>query len=171
MNLNDYKVNVKLPEYIMKTAIEESSSILNYRFYGKEYYFKGHGPQKIKSVSEDLKEKIDTIIGIEAKYADYLKCASNFIVLPHVDTYADSIRKSCLTWALSDPKSTSPTLFYDDNDNVIGKYEYDEYAFIIDTRIRHGIVNNNNIRILMQFQFDMEPFDLRDKIHAHLSSL
>jgi len=175
MNLDDYKVMVALPKDILDRCIKDC---LNNDFkhpytssrigLNRETTRADTGPQFNMKVSQDIKLDIEKIIGVECVYASYLKSMPNFITLPHTDKDSETFRKSCLTWTLSD--NTVPTIFYSVYNSVIGKYKYDQYGFILDTRIPHGAINKEHQRLMIQLMFDMEPFKLKEIIHAHISS-
>jgi hypothetical protein len=114
-------------------------------------------------------DELENIIGIKCHKANYLECIPHFITEPHIDVNSITHRKSCLTWAISFiPSEIAPTLFYEGN-TVIARHIYDRRGFILDTRIKHGMINNSNTRVLLQLMFDIEPFDLRNAIHGILA--
>jgi len=84
---------------------------------------------------------------------------------PHYDLYNRSFRKSCVTWALyPDLDKFAPTVFYNNDNTISYEHFYTEKAFIIDTRIKHGIKNNEHYRYLLQFSFNVEPKDLAENL-------
>lgn len=177
MNLSDYIVKVSLPEQLLLDCIVDSRDFNSYVPLNPNKNLllrlstKTTGPQRIKYVNPNITASLTSILGVVPEMCLYLVNQPHFITLPHVDEYANSYRKSALTWVIQPlpPSLAAPTLFYDKDNQVINSYTYDSNGFILDTRLRHGMINNNYYRILLQFMLDIEPAELKTKIHANLS--
>jgi hypothetical protein len=80
-------------------------------------------------------------------------------VPPHKDTYPNEyIRSSCVSWALSpNLVDFSPTLFYDDQNEVVYKHYYTNKGFILNTKLTHGMINNDHERFLFQLTYTKKP--------------
>jgi hypothetical protein len=170
MNLNDYIVNIILPEDLFDIACSNSKNLNEFRRYSLSFYDpnKLPGPD-VLLINDELKNKLENLVGNKCVKAAFILLKPNHTIIPHIDRNSNSHRKSCLTWALNkNYNEVSPTLFYDKNDKVIAAHHYDARAFIIDTRIRHGVVNNDKIRIMLQMMFDMEPLELKRIIESNL---
>ena len=173
-----YKVNKRIPSELLNVLRNEANNYSNYSSAGypgsdsiklrrqKQLHKKAPGPQRSKLASESSKKQLEKLVGAACKKCSILLCEPHFIITPHIDAASRSDRKSCLTWVLFpiEPTQCAPTLFYDEHDNVVSSYTYDEYAFILDTRIKHGMINNEHVRILVQLTFDIEPHILKDII-------
>jgi hypothetical protein len=179
MELNCYIVNIKLPDDLLKTLQYEACDIGSYNVSGypgsnnlnsfieKLIHKKSAGPQSVKPASAQSKTRLENLIGgIQSEKCTILKCEPNFTITPHVDQQSVGYRKSCLTWVLfpENIDDCAPTLFYNDKNNVIASHKYDRNAFILDTRLKHGMINNNNTRILVQLTFNLEPSELKERI-------
>jgi hypothetical protein len=94
-----------------------------------------------------------------------------FRILPHIDKESENHRKSCLTFPLyPDVEHFAPTIFYDDKQKEIYRYTYKQNtAVILNTRIMHGVVNNQFKRISLQLAYNLEPNILYEKIMQHVS--
>jgi hypothetical protein len=166
-----YKVEKKIPKDLLAILREESSNLTDYSSSGypgssslkanleKRLNKRSAGPQLSKLASVQSKLALEKLIGVKSEKCSILLCEPHFIVTPHADAASNAHRKSCLTWVLfpEDPIQCAPTLFYDENDQVIATYMYDEYGFILDTRLKHGMINNHHTRILVQLTFEYEP--------------
>lgn len=177
MDLIKYQTSVELPikllEDLRKEAIYDDYRSRSYTSYdnyiallNKAGYKRSDGPQSSKKVSTHLKAALEDLIGVKAEKAIIIKCDPNFIINPHTDIESSSSRKSCLTWVLfpEDPANCAPTLFYDKDYKVIKQYNYNKLGFILDTRLVHGMINNEHTRILVQLTYDLEPEELQEKI-------
>ena len=180
MKLTDYEVNIELSEEVKKIAYQEAFNATPYNNFG--YYGSNSiqsildkitsnasfGPQRSKKLSSNLKRQIEELIGgLTANSGCILWCDPHFIIKPHIDVECNGRRKSCLTWVIyPEPAFVANTLFYNENNNIISRYSYSKKAFILDTRIKHGMVNNEYSRVVVQLMFDIETAILKNKIES-----
>jgi hypothetical protein len=152
-----YKTNLKMLDS-KETIMRHVRSQITYKKLSDELTETGSARTLI--IPRDLVKKTIESISMEPTSVIVFWFIPGTTLVPHIDESRFGPRKSCLSWYLQpDMENFAPTLFYDDNDNIIGKYYYDEYGSILNTRMRHGMINNNFHRYLLQLNYNREPED------------
>lgn len=86
------------------------------------------------------------------------------VIPPHKDTRQKG-RKTCLTWSINKNLDTcAPTLYYDILGNVSYKHYYTEKCYIMNTMATHGMINNENYRLLFQLSFEEHYETIKTKL-------
>ena len=161
---NTLKQNIL--EYARTARYDNSAyPISSKNFLNKHIIKATSGPQYVKNIPESIVENLLIKINVKPERILIIKNDPFFVTLPHIDHDSSKERKSCVTWAIyPDLDKFAPTLFYDEYDNIIGTYKYSDNAFILETGIRHGMVNNNNTRYSLQFTYSLEARELYERL-------
>jgi hypothetical protein len=154
------------PEIAITLSNDIKLSLINYA-KSNSHKYSDHGCMfsigvKDNNITAELLQKL--------KYKPIMKTIlitkPNVVIPPHIDTYPDPYsRSSCVSWALSpDLKEFAPTLFYNEKDEVIYTHKYTSNGFILNTKLRHGMVNNTYERFLFQLTYTKRPEILAESL-------
>lgn len=129
-----------------------------------DYEFKDYSHFFLRDAQEDYRSQ-----RIFQKIADLFVPESPHSVLEHVYHWSQistvpnnlpahsDVRKAVVSIPIV--MFTSPIIWYDDNDNELERYHYENTATLINTEIRHGSPDNETRRIFFQVGGFQEPFE------------
>jgi len=164
----DNTLKQNLLEYARITRYDNSAYPVSQKNFLNKHIIKATtGPQYVQNVDESVVNDLLVRVKVKPERIIIIKNDPHFVTLPHIDHDSSNERRSCLTWAIYPSLDKfAPTHFYDENDNIIGTYNYSDNAFILETGIKHGMINNDNTRYSLQFTYSLEPQELYKRLEV-----